>query len=135
MKVSDVTKTKTGYEAFELTPQARSTLAKLFPPKYPEFIGHHITHMFGVPMSHASSYGDTVDFEVIGYADDGEGLEALVVRPRVSRLSRPDGKIYHITWSLDRSKGMKPMMSNALVARGFQPVSPPITIQTRFEFF
>jgi len=37
---------------------------------------------------------------------------------------RPDGKLYHITLSLDRAKKKKPVHSNDLVAKGFKHISP-----------
>lgn len=105
-----------GYEAFVLDEDTRRALAVRFPPKYSEWIGHHITHRFGVPYDKTFSYGQSSKFTVVGYVDDGEGLEALVVS-RDGNIYRPDGKIYHITWSLDRSKGKKPVQSNDLIMR------------------
>lgn len=104
-----------GYLAYEVPEDARKDLAEMFPPKYPEFIGHHITQTFGV-----SNPGELAvpqaHIKVVGYAEE-DGLEALVVEVNGSKR-RPDGKIYHITWSLDRTKGKKPVMSNDLIARG-----------------
>jgi hypothetical protein len=42
--------------------------------------------------------------EVIGRADDGDGVKALVVSIDGSS-ARPDGGTYHITWSLDQAQG------------------------------
>ena len=102
------------YIAYELSSASRTELEQLFPPKYPEFIGHHITHEFGVHNDHQLPI-DTTSIRVVGYADDGESIEALVVD--IDRNStRPDGKTYHITWSLDRTKGRKPVDSNKLIS-------------------
>ena len=121
MKLNEVAK-RSGYLAFVVPEQARQELAKRFPPKYPEFIGHHITEVFGWSASQPVPTG-TATVKVIGHAEE-KGLEALVVTVEGKTL-RPDGKRYHITWSLDRSKGKKPVMSNDLIARsGFQPVEP-----------
>lgn len=128
MKITEVA--QRGYEAFVLDNQTRNELAKRFPPKYPDWIGHHITNLFNVPYEPSiRPYGETHLFEVVGYVDDGEGLEALIVsrKPDPSHYHgpgyrRPDGKVYHITWSLDRSKGRKPVQSNDLIAKGnWQP--------------
>lgn len=104
-----------GFLAYQVPHDAREHLATMFPPKYPEFVGHHITQAFGV-----SNPGElavpSANIKVIGYVEE-DGLEALVVEVNGSKR-RPDGKIYHITWSLDRSKGKKPVMSNDLIARG-----------------
>ena len=102
------------YTAHVLDKKSRRELAKVFPPKYPEFVGHHITLKFGVPKDAPNPRPAIV--KVVGYADDGEGLEALVVEVD-GKTVRPDGGIYHITWSLDRSKGKKPVHSNELVKR------------------
>lgn len=120
MKLNEVTK-RSGYLAFVVPEQVRQDLAKRFPPKYPEFIGHHVTDTFGWPANKPAPEG-TATIKVIGYAEE-DGLEALAVTVEGQRL-RPDGKQYHITWSLDRSKGKKPVMSNDLLARGFSPVEP-----------
>ena len=112
------------YRAYELDKKSRQILAATFPPKYPDFIGQHITYKMG-NKSGLPPMPNTV--AVIGYADDGESLEALVVAVDGS-TDRVDGSIYHITWSLDRSKGRKPVDSNKLVASGFKPVDP-ISIQ------
>ena len=32
------------YIAYELDRKSRQSLASVFPPKYPDFIGHHITY-------------------------------------------------------------------------------------------
>lgn len=57
---------------------------------------------------------------VIGRADDGEGVEALVVAIAGS-CDRWDGSAYHITWSL--AEGREAKESNDVIARyGWQPV-------------
>ena len=66
-----------GYIAFEISEHSRQQLATIFEPKYPEFIGHHITHQFGVGKD--VELPELPEIQVIGYADDGESLEALVV--------------------------------------------------------
>lgn len=117
-----------GYEAFVLTEASRHQLLQLFPPKYPKVIAHHVTHRFGVQKVESPYdlvfYGTPrCDLHVIGYTEE-DGIEALVCT--VDRGSRrPDGKTYHITWSLDPSKGKKPVDSNDMIARlGNRPVDP-----------
>ncbi len=117
------------YTAYVLDDKSRRELQKRFPPKYPEFLGHHTTVKFGVPVDTPKPH--TADLSVIGYADDGEGLEALVVEVNGKSI-RSDGSIYHITWSLDRSKGRKPVQSNKLVQAGFEKITP-IPIKTTPE--
>jgi hypothetical protein len=118
-----------GYNAYVLDEQSRNLLAKRFPPKYPEWIGHHVTVDFGVPKDPALPYGDVADIEVVGYAED-DGIEAFVVAVN-GEIKRPDGKTYHITWSLDRTKGRKPVDSNNVIAaRGFTKVTPIVAHAT-----
>lgn len=117
------------YTAYVLDAKSRRELSKHFPPKYPEFVGHHATVKFGVPKD--APKPRPADVEVVGYADDGEGLEALVVAVNGS-TQRPDGSVYHITWSLDRSMGRKPVHSNALVQSGYEPTDN-IPIKTTGE--
>lgn len=126
-------KPRGGYQAFEISDSSRSQLARIFPPKFPEFIGHHITYKIGVksdqPLPEAES------FTVIGYACDDDGIEALVVEVD-GTSTRPDGKTFHITWSLDRSAGFKPVNSNDLIAaHGYDKISNPINIAAIAKFF
>jgi hypothetical protein len=111
--------------AYTLSPSSREQLIHHFKPKYPEVICKHITYKFPAkstdelpPAPHEA--------RVIGYEDSGDGIEAVVVEINGS-TKRPDGKLFHITLSLDRAKGKKPFHSNGLVNKNFTHVSP-ITI-------
>ena len=58
----------------------------------------------------------------------GEAIECLVVEIDGSS-ARPDGRTYHITLSLDREAGAKPVHSNDLLKRqGWEP-TPPLEIE------
>ena len=105
------------YTCYLLDESSRSRLKAFFPPRW-DFIGHHITVDYGVPPGHPLPEGK--DFRVIGYAVE-EGLECLVVTVDGTTV-RPDGKVYHVTWSLDRSAGKKPVMSNNLLRNGWVDV-------------
>lgn len=100
------------YTAYVLDDTSRELLTKRFPPKYPDFIGHHVTVQFGVPAD--ATPPPAASLKVVGYKDSGDGIEALVIAVNGS-TTRPDGKVYHITWSLDRDK-YKPVDSNGLLA-------------------
>ena len=114
------------YTAYVVDQLSRRKLEQMFPPKYPVWIGQHITVDFGVsrdtpppPMPQRVI--------VYGYADDGNSIEALAVEVDGQR-KRPDGKLYHITWSLDSTK-RKPKDSNLLLqSHPIQPV-PTVEIQ------
>jgi hypothetical protein len=89
-----------GYLAFEIDRVLREKLLQMIPPVYSRIVADHITIEFGtkpavIPMA------DSI--EILGLADDGNGLQALVVAVDGHRL-RADGKPYHITWSLDAVK-------------------------------
>ncbi|KKM77356.1 hypothetical protein LCGC14_1370960 [marine sediment metagenome] len=111
------------YTAYVLDGISRDLLKKRFPPKYSIFVGHHITHEFGVDKN--ASLPERATVSVTGYVDDGEGLEALVVR--VNRTTdRPDDLTYHITWSLN--DGRKPVEANDLLKRKTYTLILPIEI-------
>lgn len=118
------------YIALVLDDQTRKTLKDVFPPKYRDFIGHHVTLKFGV--SPDVSLPKQQNVEVIGYADDEQGLEALVVSVN-GKTQRSDGSTYHITWSLDRSQGYKPVDSNKLVTKGYKKLDHPISVKQKVE--
>jgi hypothetical protein len=102
----------------------RSKLMRFIVPAYPDVIAHHVTAQFGKD----PQMPDFVTAEVIGFADDGEGVQALIVRINGS-TRRPDGGTYHITWSIDRSKGRKPVDSNTVIAeKGWTPLVVGTTI-------
>lgn len=119
------------YTGYKLTEKSRDMLKILFPPKYPEFVGHHITEKFGVKDPNQTPPTPNSVW-VVGHADDGKGIEALLVSIDGS-TKRPSGGLYHITWSLDRSKGYKPVDSNKIISNA-EPVSPR-QIDVTAEFF
>ncbi|MBB3764139.1 hypothetical protein [Sphingomicrobium lutaoense] len=90
----------------------RERLLAAFPPRYSKVIAHHVTHWgrSGKPTAPPSP----ASFKVVGHADDKRGIEALVVSVD-GDCDRPDGSIYHVTWSLDPASGCKPVDSNRLI--------------------
>jgi hypothetical protein len=99
------------YTAYVLTDESRNALLERFPPKYSKVIAHHVTVEFGVPED--TELPENAQLKVIGEADSGDGLQALVVSVN-GEYRRSDGKIYHITWSLEPDS-YKPVDSNDLV--------------------
>lgn len=118
------------YTAYVLTEKSRKVLHLLYPAKYPEFIGHHITEHFGVPAD-TPAPDEPVLVQVVGYIDTGDGLEGFVVEIDGDSKRESDGGTYHITWSLDRDKGYKPFNTNQHVNEA-TPVKP-ITIDVTSE--
>ena len=119
-----------GYTGYEVSAATRGKLARIFAPKFPDFIGHHVTWKFGV--AEDSELPSATVIRVVGYACD-DSLECLVVEIDGS-IRRPDRGTLHITWSLDRSADRKPVDSNNLLKSGYQAIRP-IEIQATPRFF
>jgi hypothetical protein len=65
--------------------------------------------------------------EIVGRADDGAGVEAMVVSIN-GTTDRPDGSTYHITWSL--SPGRRAKESNDVIAKlGWEPLELPMPVK------
>src|SRR6187397_1862665 len=79
------------------------SLARI-PPKYERAIAYHVTLQAGA--SEQRPLPRDVGAEIVGYADDGDSLECLVV-PIDGTTDRPDGSTYHITWSLGPGREAK----------------------------
>jgi hypothetical protein len=110
------------YNGYELEAGSRQKLIDLFPPKYPNFIGHHITEQFGMKDGEIPKQPQKVF--VVGYIDNGEDVEGLLIEIDGTTV-RPSGGQYHITWSIDRSKGAKPVHTNSYTGdavRNFRPI-------------
>ena len=90
-----------GFNTYELDADSKRQLLAAIPPKYPNVVADHITQHFGVP--EGTPIPEPKSVKVIGVADDQRGLQGLVVEVDGER-TRPDGKPFHITWSLDASK-------------------------------
>lgn len=101
----------------------REALLRRFPPLYPVVVAHHVTFKFGDP---GAALPTETSGEIVGEADDGLGVQALVVRIG-GTTARPDGATYHITWSL--AEGREARESNAVIAeRGWTPLAAPMPV-------
>lgn len=107
----DEKKLKKGYTGYELTDAARWELMAHIEPVHPDVIAHHVTHEYGV---YESLPPDTNTVRVIAMASN-DTVQAAIVKVN-GTTQRPDGKFYHITISIDRAAGAKPVDSNALIA-------------------
>jgi hypothetical protein len=112
----------------------RELLLATITPSYRDVIADHVTLAAGVAADHPLP--KAVHAEIVGHVDDGAGVQALVVRID-GTTARPDGSVYHITWSLDPERGRKAAESNDVIrARGWEPLISPIPIRlkpTRFS--
>ena len=104
----------------------REELLERFPPQYPDAIADHVTLKSNAQRDQLPA---EVVSQIVGRADDQDSLECLVVAIDGS-TDRPDGSTFHITWSLDRSKGRKARESNdVLKQHGWSPVSEAIPVK------
>lgn len=90
----------------------RAELLKRYPPRYEKIVAHHVTlatdaaqHPLPGPVRAA----------IVGHADDGLGVEAMVVAIE-DEPGRPDGSTFHVTWSL--GDGRRARDSNDVIKSG-----------------
>jgi hypothetical protein len=108
---------------WRIDPQDRAVLLQRFRPRYSNTVADHVT--YGVGAGH--TLPDIPVAEVIGRADDGRGVEALVVSLGGS-TDRPTGGTYHITWSLDPGRRAKES-NDVIAAHGWEPVGETSTVR------
>jgi hypothetical protein len=104
----------------------RELLLRRFPPRYEKVVADHVTLRADAtaetPLPKKPSNSG-----VIGWADDGEGLQCLVVEID-GTFDRPDGGTYHITWSLGPGRKARES-NNLLLNHGFHPIEAPIAVE------
>lgn len=118
------------YLAYVLSEQDRSKLLTNACFGIGEIVAHHVTAVFPVPSDMESPMTEH-DIVVIGHAFNDK-VSAVVVEIDGSSV-RKDGKILHITISVNRKNGGKPLMSNDLIADGFTRFYEPFTIKGRLQ--
>lgn len=102
----------------------RAELLQQFPPRYGNVVADHVT--LSVKTARDAPLPEERHGEIVGRADDGRGVEAMAVRID-GTTDRPDGSIYHITWSL--GPGRKAKESNdVLRAQGWEPFDLPMPV-------
>lgn len=114
------------FVGWKLDPGDRERMLARFPPRYAQVVADHVTLAFDPlrPELPTETAG-----EVVGEADDGRGVQALVVRIG-GTTDRPDGSTYHLTWSI--ADGRKAKESNDVLARcGWRRL--PAAIPVRLE--
>jgi hypothetical protein len=113
---------------WKLDRDQREVLLRSFPPRYPDVIADHVTLR---SEAGADPLPGPVEARIVGRADDGDSLEAMVVMVD-GTSDRPDGSIFHITWSLDESKGRRAKESNDLLKEGsWQSFDVPVPVEVR----
>ena len=115
----------TDITGWTLDRRERVELLQQFPPRYRNVVADHVTLKFGAGLD-APLPQETVG-EIVGRADDGKGVEAMVVRI-AGTTDRPDGSTYHITWSL--ADGRRAKESNDVIRDGgWEPIELPMPVQ------
>ena len=109
---------------WKLDPDQRNELLQQFPPAYPKVVADHVTLR---RTAKDDQLPPQVDAEIVGRADDGAGVEAMVVRLDGS-THRPDGSTFHITWSLGPGRRAKES-NDVLKARGWTKFEQPIPLR------
>jgi hypothetical protein len=114
---------KTAFVGWEVNREDRAALLARFPARYAETVADHVTLKLGnhpkLPTERAG--------EIVGEADDGEGVQAMVVRIG-GTTDRPDGSTYHITWSL--GPGRRAKESNEVIRdQGWKPLAEPVPVR------
>lgn len=109
---------------WKLDPEQRKELLMQFPPRYAQTVADHVTLASRVAAG-AEPPSETTG-EIVGRADNGEGVEAMVVRIG-DTTNRPGGGTFHITWSL--GDGRRAKESNEVIAqRGWEPLDLPMPV-------
>jgi hypothetical protein len=103
----------------------RGELLQQFPPAYARIDADHVT-LQTEASADAPLPGETMG-EIVGRADDGRGVEAMVVSIG-GTTDRPDGSTYHLTWSL--AEGRKAVESNDVIAaHGWTGLDLPMPVR------
>lgn len=103
----------------------REELLQQFEPRYPNTVADHVT--LKAKASRDAPLPDETQGEIIGRTDDGQGVEALVVRIG-GTTERPDGSTYHITWSLGPGREAKES-NDVLRDRGWEEIDLPVPVR------
>lgn len=108
----------------------RESLLARFPPKYANAVADHVTLAF--KPTHPKLPTETQG-EIVGEADDGRGVQAMVVRIG-GTTDRPDGSTYHITWSL--ADGRRAVESNDVIREhGWEPLPNAVPLELEPRLF
>ena len=133
MREDDLNSGRFGYTGYLVSKSSRRELRNLYPEKYAQFVGHHITHEFGVN-ENTADIPEAGTVRLVGYADSGDGIECFVAEVNGSTV-RPDGGTCHLTWSFDPNSGYKLKHSNDLLKRDGWENIDPINIDVEPQFF
>lgn len=93
----------------------RDELLQEIEPTFPDVVAHHVTYKMLAKGEVLADFDlQPTEGKIIDVVQSDK-VQALVVQIDGSE-HRPDGGIYHITWSIDREAGAKPVHSNKVIA-------------------
>lgn len=116
------------YNGWMLPDAERARVLELFPPRFACVKASHVTLALDDKVIPTDA-----PIEIIGYATDDEGVEALVVAVH-GEHRRPDGQVYHLTLSVAADRASKE--SNDVIARnGWTPLESTVPIRTKAFLF
>ena len=98
----------------------RDRLLARFPPRYDRRVADHVTLRFGTDAD--TPLPAETEAYIVGEADDGAGVQALVVEI-AGTTARGDGGHFHITWSLGEGRTAKES-NDVIAASGWAAVDP-----------
>jgi hypothetical protein len=112
---------------WKLDREQRKELLQQFPPRYREVDADHVT--LQTQAAEDAPLPQESDGEIVGRADDGRGVEAMVVAIG-GTTDRPDGSTYHITWSLEPGREAK-QSNDVLAERPWVRFDLPMPVKLR----
>ena len=95
---------------WKLDREQRAALLARHPARYENPVADHVT----LSITGTEAPLPLINAKIVGHVDDGFGVEAMIVAINGS-TARPDGKVWHITWSL--ADGRMPRESNDIIAK------------------
>jgi hypothetical protein len=110
---------------WKLDRDQRKELLLQFPPRYRNVVADHVT--LRPRSSSKAALPDETHGEIVGRADDGRGVEAMVVSLG-GTTDRPDGSTYHITWSLEDGRRAKES-NDAIRDHGWEKFDLPMPVK------
>lgn len=110
---------------WKLDREDREALLARFPPRYGMTVADHVTLRFGTDARTPLPSAD--QGEIVGEADDGAGVQALVVRIG-GTTDRGDGSHFHITWSLEPDRQARES-NDVIGTHGWRPIGAPIKVR------
>ena len=116
---------------WRLDREQRGDLLARFAAAYAQPVADHVTLRSRVAAD--SALPQEVEAEIVGRADDGGGVEAMVVSLG-GTTERPDGGCYHITWSLGPGRHARES-NDVIAARGWEAIDPPVPVRLKPETF